>query len=194
MYEQLLQQLNQFILINPQQQKDLCRVLQTEERAKGDILLEQGQVANYLYFIVEGIIRSYCQVNGKEVTCWFGLQGNFCTSYFSFVHRQPSEDNIVVVTDCKLLTISHGRLQDLFQQDTVWVDLNRRLLEYYYTALLERVISFQTQSTTERYNSFLEEYPGLEDKITLGHLASYLGMTQETLSRLRARKRRRQQG
>lgn len=192
MYEKLLQRLNQLVLINPQQQKDLSRSVKYEELPKGSFLLEQGQVANHIYFVQEGIIRSFCYLNDKEVTRWFGMEGHFCTAYFSFLYRKPSEDNITLTTDCKLFSISYEELQHLFHRDTTWVDLNRCLLERYYTALLERVMSFQTQSASERYQSFLQEYPDAEDQIALGHLASYLGMTQETLSRLRARRKKRQ--
>ncbi|MEM8810168.1 MAG: Crp/Fnr family transcriptional regulator [Cyanobacteria bacterium P01_G01_bin.38] len=191
MYEKLLQQLNQLVPLNPQQQRELCRAVRSETLPKGSILLSQGEIANELYFVAAGIIRSFCHLNEKEVTRWFGTEGSFCTSYFSFTYRQPSEDSLVLVTDCELLSISCEGLQTLFRTDSAWVDLSRRLLEHYYTHLLERVMSFQTQSTAERYNSFLQEHPGIADQIALGHLASYLGMTQETLSRLRARRKKR---
>ena len=191
MYQQLLQRLNQLVLLNPQQQKELCRVVQAVERPKDEFLLEKDQVSNHVYFVVEGVIRSFCQSNGKEVTRWFSFAGHFATSYFSFVYRQPSEDSLILAADSKLLSLGYGDLQHLAHQDPVWVDLNRRLLEYYYTNLLNRVMSFQTQSAAERYDRLLQEQPDIEDTVSLGHLASYLGMTQETLSRLRARRKRR---
>jgi CRP/FNR family transcriptional regulator, anaerobic regulatory protein len=83
-------------------------------------------------------------------------------------------------------------LQYLARQDRVWVDLNQRLLGLYYTGLLKRIASFQTQSTTERYHALLQEYPDVEDRVALSHIASYLGMTQETLSRLRTKSKKRQ--
>ena len=192
MYEKLLQRLNQLVLLNPQQQKELCKVVQAVELPEDEFLLEKGQVSNHIYFVVEGVVRSFCEADGKEVTRWFCFEGHFAASYFSFVYRQPSEDSMILIADSKLLSISYGDLQNLSHKDPVWVDLNRRLLEYYYTDLLKRVMSFQTQSTAERYNRLLQEQPGIEDNVPLGYLASYLGMTQETLSRLRTRRKRRQ--
>lgn len=119
MYEQLLQQLNQFVILTLQQQHDLCRAVQVEAHSKGYLLLEQGQIANYIYFVVEGIIRCYHNGDRKEITRWFGLQGYFCTPYFSFVYRKPSEDSIVLVTDCTLLSISYAKLQHLFNKDPI---------------------------------------------------------------------------
>jgi CRP/FNR family transcriptional regulator, anaerobic regulatory protein len=191
MYEKLLQRLNQLVLLNSEQQQELCKVVKVEERPKNYILLEQGAIANHIYFLAEGIVRSFCFVEGKEVTQWFGLEDHFCVAHISFATRNPSQETLVLVTDCKLLSICYQDLQDLFQKDTIWIDVNRHLLTHYHNALLARVLAFQTQSTMERYVDFLTEHPTLEDKINLGHLASYLGMTPETLSRLRARHRRR---
>ena len=191
MYELLLKRLNQLVLLNPQQRKDLCRVVQVVELSKDDFLLEKGRISNHIYFVLEGVLRCFCEVEGKEVTRWLCFPGHFATSYFSFAYRQPSEDAIALVTDAKLLSISYENLQDLSQKDGVWIDLNRRLLEHHYTVLLERVLSFQTQSTAERYDSLLQEQPNIENSVPLGHIASFLGMTQETLSRIRSRRRKR---
>ncbi|MGB8699773.1 MAG: Crp/Fnr family transcriptional regulator [Thermosynechococcaceae cyanobacterium] len=191
MYHKLIQRLNQIIPLTTAQQQKLCQVVQVEERPKNWILLEQDTIANHIYFLVEGIVRSYCIVDGKEITQWFGVADHFCVAHISFATRNPSQETLILVTDCKLLSISYQNLQALFQEDTIWIDLNRRLLTHYHNALLQRVLSFQTQSTLERYENFLTDHPTLEDKIALGHLASYLGMTPETLSRLRARHRKR---
>ena len=127
-------------------------------------------------------------MEGKDVTRWFSFKGDFASAYFSFVYRQPSEDAILPITDTKVLSLSYSALQDLSKQDTIWIDLNRHLLEFYYTTLQARVMAFQTQSTAERYHSLLQEHPYIEEKVPLGYLASYLGMSQETLSRIRAKR------
>ena len=119
MYQKLLQRLNQFVLLNPQQQRDLCKALKVIEVTKDDCLLSQGQVANHLYFITSGVIRACCEVEGKEVTRWFSKEGDIAASYFSFVYRQPSEDDILPITDTRLLALSHTALKILSQQDTV---------------------------------------------------------------------------
>ncbi|MEM6598245.1 MAG: Crp/Fnr family transcriptional regulator [Cyanobacteria bacterium P01_D01_bin.36] len=189
MYQKLLQRINQLVLLNPQQQRSLCAALKIVEVSKDDILLERGQISDHIYFLEKGVIRASCEIEGKDVTRWFSFEGDFACAYFSFVYRQPSEDAIVPITDSKVLSLSYGALHDLSRQDTVWIDLNRHLLEYYYTTLQERVMGFQTKSTAERYHSLLAEHPDIEDRVPLGYLASYLGMSQETLSRIRAKKK-----
>lgn len=186
---QLLRRLGQLILLNPQQQRDLCAVVKVRSHPRGDILLEKGNVSNEIYFVVDGVLRSACEADGKAITRWFCFADHFATAYFSFVYRQPSEDCIVAVTDAHILSLSHADLHQLSQQDPVWIDLNRRLLEYHYTSLLDRVMSFQSQSAKERYHSLLTERPDIEEQVPLGYLASFLGMSQETLSRLRAKRK-----
>ena len=190
MHQRLLQRLNQFVLLNPQQQRSLLKVVSPVSLSRDDVLLEQGAISNDIYFVAEGILRASCDVEGKEVTRWFCFEDDFATAYFSFVYRQPSEDKITAVTDTEIFSISHRALEALTVKDPVWIDLNRHLVEHYYTILLDRVMSFQTCSTAERYSALLAERPDIEDQVPLGHLASYLGMSQETLSRLRKRRRK----
>ncbi len=189
MYQKLLQRLNQLVLLNPQQQRDLCAALKVIEVTKDDILLERGEVSDHIYFLTDGVVRSSCEIEGKDVTRWFSFEGDFASAYFSFVYRQPSEDAILPITDSTVLSLSYGALQDLSRRDTIWIDLNRHLLEYYYTTLQARVMAFQTKSTAQRYRSLLRNHPDIEEKVPLGYLASYLGMSQETLSRIRAKKK-----
>lgn len=190
MHQRLLHRLNEFVLLNPQQQRSLLEVVNAVSLSRDDVLLEQGDVSNDIYFVEKGILRASCEVDGKDVTRWFCFEEHFATAYFSFVYRQPSEDKITAVTDTEIYSISHGALEALTVKDPVWIDLNRHLIEHYYTVLLDRVMSFQTCSTAERYRALLEERPDIEEQVPLGHLASYLGMSQETLSRLRKKRRK----
>lgn len=192
MYNKLLARLNELIPLNPPQQRALCEAVQSFTLKKDDVLVREGEVCDRIYFVTEGILRATYTADHKEITRWFCFEDHFATNYFSLVYDQPSEDTITLLTDAKILSLSYGSLQALSKKDSIWVDLNRRLLEHYYTTLLRRVQSFQTLSTSQRYNSFLSECPSIEDRVPLGHLASYLGMSQETLSRLRAKRLKKQ--
>lgn len=192
MYNKLLARLNELIPLNPPQQRALCEAVQSMALKKDDVLIREGEVCDRIYFVTEGILRATYTADQKEITRWFCFEDHFATNYFSLVYSQPSEDTITLLTDAKILSLRYSSLQTLSKKDSIWVDLNRRLLEHYYTRLLRRVQSFQTLSTSQRYNSFLNEYPNIEDRVPLGHLASYLGMSQETLSRLRAKRLKKQ--
>ncbi|TYQ23940.1 Crp/Fnr family transcriptional regulator [Pseudanabaena sp. UWO310] len=190
MHEILVQRLNSLALLSPSQQKDLLQVLKYEILPKEVYLLKEREVSNQIYFVLEGVIRSFKKVDEIEVTQWFSFPNHFAVPYFSFAYRQPSDISMVTLCDSQLVSLSYEGLQYLLDKDSIWIDINRRLLEEYYTSLQNRVTSFQVQSAKERYESILREHPDIEEKVNLGHLASYLGISQETLSRLRAKKKR----
>lgn len=192
MYNKLLARLNELIPLNPPQQRSLCEAVQSVSLKKDDVLVREGDVCDRIYFVTEGILRATYIADQKEITRWFCFEDHFATNYFSLVYRQPSEDTISLLTDAKLLSLSYCSLQALSKKDSIWVDLNRRLLEHYYTTLLRRVQSFQTLSTAQRYQKLLADYPDIEEQVPLGYLASYLGMSPETLSRLRAKRLKKQ--
>lgn len=190
MHEILVQRLNSLALLSPSQQKDLLQVLKYEILPKEVYLLKEREVSNQIYFVLGGVIRSFKKVDEIEVTQWFSFPNHFAVPYFSFAYRQPSDVSMVTLCDSQLVSLSYEGLQYLLDKDSIWIDINRRLLEEYYTSLQNRVTSFQVQSAKERYESILREHPDIEEKVNLGHLASYLGISQETLSRLRAKKKR----
>lgn len=186
MHEKLFNEINRFVSLTSQQQIDLCRVTRYQELYKNDVLLEQGQVANHIHFIVEGIVRGVYYGNGKEVTSWFGFEGDFVNSSLSFITRQPSQESIVLISNCKLLSVSHENLQYLYSKDPIWDKLSRIMIEHSYIDVRERLMSFLCQTAKERYDYLLKKNPDIEYKVQLGYLASYLGISQGALSRLRA--------
>ncbi|AFY73512.1 cAMP-binding protein [Synechococcus sp. PCC 7502] len=191
MHETLIQRLNSLAMLSLAQQRDLKQVLKHEILPKDVYLLREGEVSDQIYFVLEGVIRSFKKNDDKEVTQWFSFPNHFAVPYFSFSYRQPSDISMITLSDSQLLSLSYGGLQYLLDKDSIWIDINRRLLEEYYTSLQNRVTSFQVQSAKERYESILLEHPDIAERVNLGYLASYLGISQETLSRLRAKKRRR---
>lgn len=99
---------------------------------------------------------------------------------------------MVVIADCKLVSISYQALQGLYEKDYLWNKLGRLITEHYYVEYRERILSLQSMSAPERYDELLEKQPDILSRVKLGHIASYLGVTQETLSRLRATRKHRQ--
>jgi CRP/FNR family transcriptional regulator, anaerobic regulatory protein len=191
-HKQLFQAFNQIIPLGQQEREELCRVTYSLELPKHSLLLERGQVCNHLHFIVEGAVRAVHNSNGKEVVPWFGFEGDIVNSHFSFTYRQPSLENIVLLSDCKFLSITYESLQYLYSKDLIWQSLSRCFIERYYIDVQERLISFMSLSASERYEQLLQKYPDIEDRVNLGHIASYLGIRQETLSNLRKRRKKQQ--
>jgi CRP-like cAMP-binding protein len=192
MYDKMFQAIDRLVALSEQQREDLKRVTTAQELPKDSILLEQGQICNHLHFLVEGAVRYYYHRDDKEITSGFKFEGDFINSFYSFISRKPSKESIILMSDCKLVTISYDSLQYLYSKDSVWNRLGRLSIESYYIQLEEHFFSLQSQTASERYDHLLQQYPDILKRVKLGHLASYLGVTQETLSRIRAKHRNRQ--
>jgi len=96
MHQKLFNSLYQFVLLSPQHQEDLIKVIELQELPKDVVLLAVGEVSNYLHFLVEGAVRAVYYLHDKEITSWFGFEGDFVSSFYSFVSRKPSLESIVV--------------------------------------------------------------------------------------------------
>jgi CRP-like cAMP-binding protein len=158
------------------------------EFEKGQILLREGEIAKNLYFLEKGLLSGKCNRNGKEVINWFAYENQFVTSMYSFVSQKPSYESIEALEYGLAYGITFEKLQSLYKQISGFEKLGRILTEQYYIKLEERTLSLQYLSASDRYKQFLEQEPELYQRISLGQLSSYLGISQETLSRVRAKK------
>lgn len=192
MHEKLFQAFNHFVPLGSRERDELRRVTYSLELPKESVLLEQGQISNHLHFIVEGVVRAVHYKNEKEVIPWFGFEGDIVNSHLSFTRRQPSVESIVLISDCKFLSITYESLQYLYSKDLVWQSLSRSFIERYYIDVQDRLMSFLSLSAYERYEQLLQNHPDIEDKVNLGHIASYLGIRPETLSNLRKKRKKHQ--
>jgi CRP/FNR family transcriptional regulator, anaerobic regulatory protein len=178
--------LDQFTTINGQAEKELVKSAIKKELPKGNLILEQGKTCSHLYFLESGFARSFYIQNGKDVTSWFAFENDIFASVYSFTSQKPSFENIEILEDSVLYCVSYDKLQQLYLKYPEFNLIGRLLLERYYIELEERTFSFQMQSAKERYQEILNNQPELLKRASLGHIASYLGISQETLSRIRA--------
>lgn len=192
MYEKLLNSLNKIYPLSLKQQEEICNTFEFQNLPRDTILLKVGEVCNHTHFIVEGLARSSYKKDSKEFVTWLGFEGEFVHSAQSFLLREPSLESIVLISDCKLLSLSHPNLELLYEKDPIWNKVGRLLYELHYITLQARLNSHLSMSAAERYDQIYLRHPDILDRVKLVHLASYLGMTPETLSRLRANKEKRQ--
>lgn len=156
------------------------------ELKKGDVLLEFGDACNYMYFIDQGFLRGYYYLDGKEITSWFSQENEFATCFYAFISRKPSVESIQALENSAITRISYNTLQSVYGQFPETERIGRILTETYYLKLEERFLNIQFKSAKERYQNLLETKPDYLQRASLGQIASYLGVSQETLSRLRA--------
>jgi CRP-like cAMP-binding protein len=185
--ETLFAHIRQYCKLTNEALKDLGDALQKVELSKGSFLMEEGKVCHHIYFLEKGCLRGFYNLDGKEVTYWFAFENNFVTSFFSFITRKPSVENIQLMEDCVLWAITHERLQELYAQHHDIERLGRIMNERYYVMLEERFMRNHFKEAKERYENLITQSPHILQRVPLGYVASYLGITQETLSRIRNR-------
>ncbi|WP_210486475.1 Crp/Fnr family transcriptional regulator [Rufibacter aurantiacus] len=164
----------------------LSQSLTQVEIPRNSFLVQEGMVCNNLYFLEKGCLRGFYNLDGKEITYWFGFENNFITSFYSFISRKPGVENIQSLEDSTLWGISFDALNRLFDLHKDLERLVRIINEQYYIRLEERLMAMQFKTARERYEQLMETSPHILQRVSLGQIASYLGISQETLSRIRS--------
>ncbi|HQV77079.1 MAG TPA: Crp/Fnr family transcriptional regulator [Chitinophagales bacterium] len=170
---------------------ELARAIQEKstylELPKKHILFRQGKVCNQLYFIEKGLARNYYEVDGKEQTTDISLNDELLVSFSSFISRKPSLENIELLEDCTLYALEYEDLQDLYANFKEMERLGRLMAEHYFISLAAKNYSLKFQNTTERYENLFRMKIEIIKRVPIGVIASYLGMSIETLSRIRSK-------
>lgn len=161
-----------------------------EERSfgKNAEILAEGKTCNYLYYVRSGMLGGYYFRDDKQVCNWISVENEFATSYYSFISREPSYETILSMESSTVQYISFTRLKELYALFPETERAGRLILEEYYMRLEERIIAIQFKSAKERYEHLYRNRPEIIRRAPLGRIASYLGMSQETLSRVRTEK------
>lgn len=152
---------------------------------KGYILLRADRIEKNIYFIKQGIVRAYTKTADNEITFWFGKEGDAIISMKSYVANQKGYEDIELLENCKLYELKTQNLRKLFDEDIHIANWGRRYLEQKLMKMEEQLISRQFRTAKERYKQLLKDNPSLIQRVQLGHIASYLGITQVSLSRIR---------
>ena len=186
----LIETLQQFTKLSDNELNTLSSLMEARQVKKGEHYLQQGQVCHHLGFLAKGIMRVYHLANDKEYTSYFnfGERNPFVSSFSSFITRKPSQESIHALEDCDLLVISYEHLQKLYEESFGLQKMGRMIAEYNYTLAMKRIYSLQHFTAQERYNELLVIYPNLVNQVPHHYIASYLGITPESLSRIRKEK------
>ena len=156
-----------------------------KEIKKGDYFLKEGQYVKQMGFVKKGILREFLYVNDKEVTKWFSTSGYIAVDLSAFFFDQKSKVNYQAITDVELLTISKEDYNRISTRVPRWNKLDKMFLAKCFSILESRIISHLALSAEERYNQFFNLSPHLFNEVPLNQIASMLGMSAETLSRIR---------
>lgn len=157
--------------------------------SKKDILLKEGQVCRNIYFVNSGTLRAYyTDRQDKETTIMFGVADWWITDMYSFLNQVPAIMYIDALENSEVLELSKENIDNLYIDIPKFERFFRIIIQNAYVREQVRVIQNLSMSAEERYEIFLKKYPQVVQRVTLKQIASYLGITPEFLSTIRARK------
>ncbi|HYH15700.1 MAG TPA: Crp/Fnr family transcriptional regulator [Flavisolibacter sp.] len=167
-------------------QEALLLNIQYKQFPKNHELLRIGQVSHYLYFIHTGLARIYYYFNELDVTTYFAMDNQFLGGIESLFTQQPSEKGIQLLEDSDVYFISYAAFEQLCLQHHVIERAGRKMAIYAFLIGQKRIESLRFHDARQRYEALEKQYPGISNRAPLKYIASYLGITQVSLSRIRA--------
>lgn len=158
-----------------------------QQFTKGEFLLKAGQVSDVYFFLEEGYMRAFAEdINGNDVTTVFYVPGQMIFEVASFFDRSRSRENIQALSDCRGRLLTFRQLNELFHALPEFREFGRAVLAKGFAALKERMLSTITETAEERYAALLRSNPDILQHAPLKYIATYLGITDTSLSRIRA--------
>ncbi|MFK7925491.1 MAG: Crp/Fnr family transcriptional regulator [Bacteroidia bacterium] len=157
--------------------------------SKGAVLIRQGQSVNKIYFVTDGCLRSYCiDKTGKEHSLQFGIKDWWISDYIAIHNNEPATLTVECLKESSVIEFDAKELDGIFALFPEYEPFQRHILERHVVSLHKRILNQLQLTASERYDLFLEQYPDIEQYTRNYHIASYLGITQESLSRIRVEK------
>ncbi|WP_165958186.1 Crp/Fnr family transcriptional regulator [Segetibacter sp. 3557_3] len=156
---------------------------------KDQMILKEGVVANYTSWILKGAVRSYYLKDGEEITTKFLQEGSHITSIYSYYSRRPGIENVIALEDVTLACFHYDQMQLMYKTYPEFNVIGRIVTEKYLYFLEIELFNLRKTKAEERYRFFVKHFPQLLQRAPLKHIATYLGMNLETLSRIRSNKK-----
>jgi CRP/FNR family transcriptional regulator, anaerobic regulatory protein len=166
----------------------LSQILKEKHLEKREYLLKSGHISRRVCFITNGLLRCFYAKDDIDVSSWFMKEGDVIFSVESFLTQKPSYESIQALEDTAVLYIDYDELQYIYKTYPEFNYIGRVLTEKYYVLSEQRVYSLRMQRSQERYDYLLENHPELILRVPAKYLASYLGITEVTLSKIKGKK------
>ena len=187
--QELITKIKSSITLSPKAEEYLISISKEKTIPKGEVLIRQGQVVKKTYFVTDGCIRSYCiDKNGKEHTLQFAIKDWWISDFIAIYNNELATLTVESITDSTIIEFNAKELDGIHSLFPEFEAFQRKNLERHMVSLHKRILNQLQLTAQERYDLFLKQYPDIEQYIPNYHIASYLGITQQSLSRIRAEK------
>lgn len=185
--QDLINKIKKSISLSSQAEEYIYSISKEKMVSKGEILIREGQTVKKTFFVIQGSLRSFCvDKEGKEHTLQFAIKDWWISDFMAIYDNEPASLTVECVTDSAVIEFNAQKLNDIYIQFPEFEPFQRKNLERHVVSLHKRILNQLQLTALERYSLFLEEYPNIEQHVPNYHIASYLGITQQSLSRVRA--------
>jgi CRP-like cAMP-binding protein len=155
--------------------------------SRGERILTAGNICENIYFIRKGVLRGFMIDNYRDITLWMSAENELVTSIDSLDTHVPAMENIEAIEDCSLLSMTNDQLQRLYELHPEFNIVGRKLLQHYYRDSENRSFIARLSTAEQKYALFIKQYDHLANRVLIKYIASFLGVTLETLSRVRSK-------
>jgi len=187
--EDLINKIKASIPLSSEAEEYLISISKEKTVPKGSILIRQGQTVNKIFFVRGGCLRSFCiDKTGKEHTLHFAIKNNWISDYIAIHGDESATLTIECLTEANIIEFNAKKINGMLTLFPELEPFQRGNLERLFVSLQKRILNQLQLSAAERYDLFLEQYPNVDQHTRNYHIASYLGITQESLSRIRVDK------
>jgi signal-transduction protein with cAMP-binding, CBS, and nucleotidyltransferase domain len=184
--EKFFQAVSKFTTLSPESKLAFTTALKRQEFPKGKILVKPDSVCKHLYFIESGLTRTYYYKDGKDITDWLSAENTFAVSIISFITRKPDRRAIELLEPSVLLSLHTDDLENLCAKHHEIERMARLIISFGLVELQQKFDDLHFETALQRYHTLMATNPTFLQRVPLGMIASYLGITRETLSRIRA--------
>lgn len=187
MTNELITNIQSLIDLDQKEIDSINQLFKEKSIKKGDFFLAEGQICKHVGFIVKGLMRYYINHDGEDKTYDFAQEKNFICNNESFIPQTPSTKIIQALEDCEIFQISYDDLQIFYKSIRQGERFGRLVIEQVFIKTLKDLASFYSDTPEYRYEKFIQNHPDLQQRISQYHIASYVGVKPQSLSRIRKR-------
>ena len=183
--DEFINYIKQYINLSTKAIDEILGLALIEDVAKGHLILKEGKTCERLYFLLKGTVRTYFYQKGKDVTYWIYPDNIMITSWHSYILRKPSSEYMEATEGSTLISLTYDQWQELYLKYPELERFGRLIIEEQFALLDDFYKGYYFMTAKEKYDLLISVFPSITQRANLGHIASMLGVSQETLSRVR---------